>query len=109
MSEEANLLRSMAYADKEAKITAVTVTDIPSIFTSRLTSEYNRKGLFAYNNSNSASGEVYYGYEDTMNPSSKSIPISKGTVVEIPVHQDVSIYFCADSGEKGDLRVEELA
>lgn len=109
MSEEANLLRSMAYADKEAKITAVTVTDVPSIFTSSLTSEYNRKGLFAYNNSNSASGEVYYGYEATMNPFSKSRPIPKGAVIEIPTHQDIKVYFCADSGEKGDLRVEELA
>ena len=109
MSEEANLLRSMAYADKEAKITAVTVTDIPSIFTSSLTSGYYRKALFAYNNSNSASGEVYYGYEVDISPSSKSIPISKGTVVEIPTHQDISIYFCADSGEYGDLRIEELA
>ena len=108
MAEEANLLRSMAYADKEAKITAVTVTDVPSLFTSQLTSGYQRKGLFAYNNSNDASGEVYYGYELAMTTSLASRPIPKGSVIEIPV-TGLNVYFCSASGEYGDLRVEELA
>ena len=108
MSEEANLLRSMAYADKEAKITAVTVTDVPSLFTSALTSGYQRKGLFAYNNSNDTSGEVYYGYGAVMSSQISSRPIPKGSVIEIPI-QGLDVYFCSASGEYGDLRVEELA
>lgn len=109
MTEEANLLRSMAYADKEAKITAVTVTDVPSIFSSSLTSGYSRKGLFAYNNSNADSGECYYGYESDLTSMSKSRPIPKGSQIEIPIKSSIDVYFCSDSGEIGDLRVEELA
>ena len=113
MAEEANLLRSMAYADKQAKITAVTVTDVPSLFTSQLTSGYKRKRLFIHNNSFNASGEVsgecYYGFSASMSPNLSSVPIFKETSVEVRINDDLSIYFCADSGEIGDLRVEELA
>jgi hypothetical protein len=105
MSEEANLLRSMAYADKEAKITAVTVTDVPSLFTSALTSGYSRKRLSVYN----YTGEVYYSFESTASVSGESLPIPENVRTEIKIKTEIPVYFFSVSGETGDLRVEELA
>ena len=104
-----NLLRVMVNGDKEAVITAVPVTPIPSIFTSQLVDGFPRKAIFAYNNSDLASGECYYGYNPNISVSRESRPIPIGAVVEIPVTTNIPVYFCCVSGEKGDLRVEEIA
>ena len=111
MSEIASLLRLQVQADKEAVITAVTVTEVPTKFTSQLTLGYTRKSISAYNNSNSASGELYYGYVGSgeLSASAYSQPIPVGSQVGINVSTDIDIYFVSEVGETGDLRVEELA
>lgn len=109
MSELGNLLRLLVQGDKEAKITSVTVTDSPTLFTSQLISGQTRRGLFAYNNSNTGSGEVYYGYSADISAASNSQPIPKGAIVQIPVASVIDVYFVSDAGEVGDLRVEEVA
>ena len=104
-----NILKEMVNGNNEAKITAVAVTLTPTQFTSALTSGYDRKAIFAHNASNTSSGECYYGYESNMTRYSKSKPIPVGTSVEIPVTTNIPLYFCCVSGEKGDLRIEEIA
>ena len=104
-----NLLRAMVNGDKEARITAVTVNLTPSLFTSQLVNEFPRKAIWAYNNSHVDSGECYYGYSNDITPLIKSRPIPLGCVIEIPVSDNIPIYFCCASGELGDIRVEEVA
>lgn len=106
-------LRLMVQSDKEAKISAVNVSDQATLFESALTSGQTRKFIRIFNNSHDASGEAYYGYSSTMSPSGESmpIPVSGESFVVIPI-ADVSaipLYFRASSGEVADLRVEELA
>ena len=109
MSQIAKYLRLQIPGDKEAKLTTVTVTGTPTIYTTALTSEQPRKHLYAYNNTGASSGECYYGYEDTMTIYEKSQPIPKGSQVHINVASTVDVYFMCVSGEYGDLRVEEIA
>ena len=112
MSELANYLRLMLNGDKEAVVTAITVDLTPTKFTSQLTSEYKRKFISVYNNSNSASGECHYSFSPSATSENLSQPIPKGAKIEIPVTTDIDIYFFADtilSGEIGDLRIEEVA
>jgi len=116
MSEIGSLLRLLVQADKEFKITAVTVHGSPEIFESQLTGGHKRKGFAAYNNSNNASGEIVWGGSDA---DVHGMPIPIGALVEIPVAGTASldavtggtdVYFCNTvSGEHGDLRVLELA
>lgn len=111
MSEIASLLRLQVQSDKEAKVVCVTVTDAPTKFTSQLTTGYTRRSIRAYNNSASASGELYYGFAGSgeMDSELASYPILKGETAKIHVSDDIDIYFVAEAGELGDLRVEELA
>jgi len=100
------LLRLQSQADKEFKISAVEVFGDPAIFTSQLT--YFRKGFAAYNNSDSASGEIVWGGSDVTGAT--GMPIPKGAIMDIPVSTDLGVYFCNTvSGEIGNLRVVEIA
>ena len=107
MSELAYHLRLKSPADKEIKTTRVSVTDASGEFTSQLAEGYTRKRLIVYNHSNSSSGELYYGPAEVT--ALTGFPLKKGEYVDIPVATDLSIYFVAESGEQGDLRVIELA
>lgn len=111
MSEIAKLLRLLAQGDKEAIVTAVTATLTPAKFSSQLTSGHTRKGIAAYNNSNSSSGECYYGFSASISPSGESMPIPLGAMVNIPVANvdAIDLYFVSTSGEYGDLRIIEIA
>ena len=111
MTDWTKLLRLQVQADKEAKITAVTVTGTPTKFVSQLANGETRKSISAYNNSPAASGECYYGFSPTMEVSGESMPIPQGSVVDIPIADtsNIDLYFMCISGELGDLRVEELA
>ena len=107
MSRETDFhLRLLSQADKQLKTTAVTVTGTPTKFTSQVTQF--RKGIAAYNNSNSASGECAWGGSDLTAANGMLIP--KGSIVDIPVSTNIDLYFCNTvSGENGDLRVVEIA
>jgi hypothetical protein len=104
-----NLLRVMVPGNKEAVITAVPVTLIPTLFESQLVNGFSRKKIRAYNNSHANSGECYYGYDSQMHPTENSIAIPKKAFIEIPVASSIPIYFVCISGELGDVRVEEIA
>lgn len=107
MSNETDfLLRLQSQADHELKTTALTVYGDPVKFTSQLTRF--RKGFGAYNNSDSASGEIVWGGSD-LTPEN-GIPIPKGAMVDIPCSTNIDVYFCNTvSGELGDLRLVEIA
>jgi len=108
MSRETNyLLRLSSQATKEIKATALVVTNTSAAFVSELTEGYKRKGLYAYNNSNSASGECYWGASDVTPLTGQLIP--KGSQVEIPVTTDLDVHFVASAGEIGDFRMLEIA
>jgi len=98
----------MSQGTKEMAITSVPVFGSADLFTTHLTSGYSRKGLCAYNNSNSASGEIVFGNSDVTAANGMIIP--KGAAFDIPVSTDIPIYFCNTvSGEIGNLRVIEIA
>ena len=107
MSEIADLLRMQTQCDKEFVVTPVTVTDVAAPFTSRLSGDYVRKAFFAYNNSDAASGELYYGSGEVTEHTGRPIPL--GADVEFFVSPALNVYFVAASGEIGDLRVFEGA
>lgn len=107
MSEEANLLRLLVQGDKEFKVTQVDVTEVATAFTSQLTSQYSRKGIAIYNNSDSASGEIFLGGSDLT--AANGFPIPKGTAISFPIASNLSIYLISESGELGDARVIEFA
>ena len=105
-SEQTRLLRLMSQADHELKTTAVEVFGSPTVFTPQTTRF--RKGFAAYNNSDSASGEIVWGGSDLTE--ANGMPIPKGAIVDIPVSTDIDVYFCNTlSGEIGNLRVVEIA
>lgn len=108
MSQRDNLLKKLVPADKEFKVSAVTVFGDPAKFTSQLSEGYDRKAMGAFNNSNSASGEnILWGGSDC---DTNGMPIPQGSIVDIPVADNLDVYFCNEnSGEHGDLRVVELA
>ena len=109
MSRETDfLLRLASQADKELKTTGVEVHGAAEKFTSQLTSEYTRKGIAGYNNSNSASGEILWGGSDLTE--ANGIPIPKGAIDNFPISTDIDLYFMNTvSGENSDLRVVEIA
>jgi len=110
----AKLLRLMVQGDKEAVVSAVSVTDTPAKFSSQLPSKlsdgygYGRRRMYAYNKSNASSGEVGYGYSATITIAD-CMPIPVGERVWIPVSEDVDVYFVGASGENLNVRVEEIA
>ncbi len=110
--ELGRLLRLLVQADKQAVITRVVPSHIPTQFTSQITAN-TRKGISVYNNSDAASGESFYGFDsETMSPSGESMVIPKGypqTDIPIAETSDILLYFQAVSGETCDLRVMEIA
>jgi len=107
-NELAYLARLNSLATKELKITAVDVFGSSDLFTSQLTEGYTRKGLGAYNNSGSASGEICWGPLGVT--AETGMPIPKGSIFDIPCSVAIPIYFCNTiSGETGNLRVVEIA
>jgi len=114
MSELGKLLRYMVQGDQEAKITVVTTHGDPEQFTTRLTSGQPRKDIRVYNDSDPGSGEILYGFTETMTPSGESQPVPLGTMINIPVadgnNSDIDLYFMnVNSGEWGNIRVQEIA
>lgn len=108
-SERDRLLRLMVQGDKEAVITAVTVTGDPAKFTSQLTQGYKRKRLSVRDLTDAASGEVYYGFSPSVTRFT-GIPFVSGEMHQIHVADDIDLYFVHSvSGELGDLRVEEIS
>ena len=106
-SEAVRALRFLLPCDKEYKITRLAVTDTPALFSTQL--GVTRKRLLAFNKSDSGSGEVYYGPANTVSATT-GFPVPKAEPnVEIPLQSGevTSIYFVAESGEKGDLRILE--
>ena len=108
MSEMSRYLRYLINGDKEAIVTPFEVTDTPTEFTSQLSEGYSRKMLAFYNNSHADSGEVYYGYSATL-ATTNGHPIPLGARVSVPVSTDISVYLVSASGEKGDIRAEEVS
>lgn len=108
MSGVAAALRLLIPCDKEFKATSVTVTDTATKFTSELTGGYKRKLFSAYNNSDTVSGELYYGHDNTVTASNGRV-IPKGADIELILTTDLDVYFVAETGENGDLRVFEGA
>lgn len=112
MSDMETSLRQLTLCDKEFKATALTVTDTPQAFSSQLVNGHSRKAFHVYNISAALSGECYYGHSDTVSAST-GWPIPKGADVEIPVGgavgSELAVYFVADAGEQGDLRIFEGA
>jgi len=107
--EIAKYLRYLINGDKIGKITALTVKTNPTeFFTNLSSSDYFRKHFSVYNNSNLASGECYYGFSGELT-SAIGKPIPKGAELELWVTPTIPVYFCAASGEVGDLRIEEIA
>jgi len=107
-SEQTYLLRLMSQATKELKTFAVDVFGSPAEVESQLALGYSRKGMAFYNQSNSASGEICWGSSDLTE--ANGMPIPKGSIVDIPLSTDVSVYVMNTvSGEIGNLRVVEIA
>lgn len=100
-------LRMLIPGDKELKITPTTITATATQFSSQLVLGYSRRHFAAYNNSDSASGECYWGGSG-VTPTT-GMPIPKGAIVDLPFSTDIDLYFVADTGEIGDLRVVEVA
>lgn len=101
------ILRRLAPPEHEFKITPVAVTSISGEFTTQLTEGKGRTGLFAYNNSNSASGECYWG--DSTVTQHNGMPIAKGAITQIMIPVDENPYFCCKENENGDLRILETS
>jgi hypothetical protein len=100
-------LRRMAPKSQEYTITRVNATDAAALFASGLTGGFGRAGMFVYNHSLAASGECYFGPAG-VTPDT-GIPLTKDLFVEIPITDALDVYFVAETGEDGDLRVLELS
>jgi hypothetical protein len=102
---------------KEYKISALTISgevtpdsDVQCVgqpFTSALTDGYGRVGMFAYNNSNAASGEMFWGPAGVL--PTDGFPLPKGALEEIPIQDNMAVSFGCQSGELADLRVLEIS
>ncbi len=103
-------LRLMTQANVEALVTPINVTGTAAQFSTYLTGGNTRKAISAYNNSDANSGELYYGFSSAVTPHN-GMPIPKGAVQDIPIAsgESIQLWFVADSGQQGDLRVEEYS
>jgi len=106
-SEIAKLLRLSSRGNKEFQNQSIGVTGDPVLFESALTLGNTRKRVFIYNNSDDASGELYWGTSSVTSHNGMVIP--KGELTDLPVGNDLAVYFCSLSGETGDLRIMELS
>ena len=109
MSEMGNYLRLMVNGDREAVVSAVTVTDVPTKFVTGLTTEHSRKRITIHNNSDTNSGELCYGFSADITAGSGSMPIVTGEYKPVAVAKTIDIYLVAPSGETLDARIEEIA
>lgn len=114
MGEMNKLLRLLVQADVEAKTQKLEVGPTPGPHTkisTALVGGNTRKSIAVYNNSDSGSGDCFYGFHENISPSGDAMVVPKGSMVSIPVADtsNIDLYFCAASGEIGDLRIEELA
>jgi len=116
MSQEANLLRLLVQGNKEFVTSAFAATGTAAKFTSQLTTDNVRKGLYIYNNSNANSGETYWGRSTVT--SATGMPIPVGAMCAIPISDKtdqaistgaIDVYFIASAGENADLRILEIA
>ena len=113
MSEIARLLRSIAPAVRELTTQQVnTLAQISGeIFTSGLSAGYSRKKLYAYNQTDAGSGEVYAG-ESGVTPLTGMV-LEKAKWLEINIGQDLDIYFVTDDdlshSDAINLRIMEIA
>ena len=105
MGEMEKLTRTLVIGDKAFSARAMLVTATAQEIETAL-SVY-RKGLTVYNNSNTSSGELYWGGSDVTQHN--GFPIPKGAMLTIPVSTDLPVYVVAEAGETGDLRIMELA
>ena len=101
------VLRRLAPPEHEFKVTPIMVTPMAVEYTTQLTEGKGRTGLFVYNNSNSASGECYWG--DSTITQHNGMPIPTGAIIQVMIPPDGNPYFCSASGEIGDLRVLETS
>jgi len=113
MGEMNKLLRLLVQSDVEAKVSKATGNpEGPhTAFSTQLTLGNTRKSITVYNNSDSGSGEAYYGFDQNISPSGDSMVIPKEKRVSIPIADttNIDLYFCGASGEHADLRIEELS
>ena len=113
MSEIARLLRSIAPAVRELSTQQVnTLAQISGeVFTSGLSAGFSRKKLYAYNQTDAGSGELYAG-ESGVTPATGMV-LEKGKWLEINIGQDLDIFFVTDDAlshaDAVNLRVMELA
>jgi hypothetical protein len=108
MSEIEKLLRFQAPAVKEISTQQLNITNLTTgeIFSTGLTSGYSRKGMYVYNNTDAASGEVYMG-ELGVTPATGMI-LEKGDWLEINIGDPLDVYFVA-GGVQTELRILEIA
>lgn len=104
---ELAILRRLAPPEHEFKVTALPVTSTAVVFATQLTEGKGRTGLFVYNNSNSGSGECYWGSSAVTEHN--GMPIAKGAITQIMIPVDENPYFCCKENEKGDLRILETS
>jgi hypothetical protein len=108
-AEVAKYLRRITPAEYTFEITSLSISgERPVQFTTQLGAESRgRTGFFAYNNSHYNSGECYWGPAGVT--SATGMPIPKGVVMEIPLVEDIDVWFTADVDTMGDLRILELS
>lgn len=110
MSEIAKLLRIIAQADKEFKVSTVVVRGEPAKFTSQLSGDALRKKFIVYNASASGSGEIVMGASTDRGLDGEGFIIKKGEYVNIPLAPNLDVYFSNTvSGENCNLRIFEGA
>ena len=113
MSEIAKYLRFLINADKEAKISIVSVTETPTQFETQLSLGQTRRRIGIYNNSESGSGECFFSFKAAASPSGEGMIIPKGKINYLPIADedtgDISLYFFCEQGEVGNLQVMELS
>jgi len=114
MSEIAKYLRFLINADKEAKITVVSVTETPTQFETQLTLEQTRRRISVHNRHSANSGECYYSFSESASPSGESMVIPKSGIPHyIPIADEeegaIELYLFCDEGKTGSVQVVELS
>ncbi|MBU0571981.1 MAG: hypothetical protein KKC50_08085 [Candidatus Omnitrophica bacterium] len=105
MGVETNLLKLMVQGDKEVKTFTLNVTSVAAKLVSQLSDGYQRKALFAYNASDTASGECEWG--DSAVTVGTGMIIPAGSISAVPLSTSVDVYFV--STNPTELRILEIA
>jgi hypothetical protein len=106
VSELERLIRRMAPKHLEMATQRINVTDVSGELTTALVGDTGRTGLYAFNLAHTDSGELFYGPSGVT--SADGFPIQRGVMVEIPVTEEIDVWFVAEPGESGDLAILEL-